>query len=103
MHVICLFLNFVEFLKHRLQLHYSLNYKSYLMDSRTKFDQKQLRILERIGDGGQGCVYSAVYKGEDVVVKTSHDNDGSLKEEHKILRHFNRQPDCYGIPWVGHR
>ena len=70
-----------------------------------KFDPTKLRILERIGDGGQGCVYSAVYKDELVVVKTSHshDNDGGLKEEHKILRHFNRQHDCYGIPRIGCR
>ena len=43
------------------------------MDIKTKIDRKQLRIFERIGDGGQG---SAVYKG--VVVKTSHDNDGEV-------------------------
>ena len=43
------------------------------MDINMKFDPTKLRILERIGDGGQGCVYSAMYKDELVVVKTSHD------------------------------
>ena len=45
------------------------------MDIKTKIDRKQLRIFERIGDGGQGC---AVYKGEHVVVKTLHDNGGEV-------------------------
>ena len=74
------------------------------MEANMKFDERKLILYNKIGTGGQGCVYDAEYDREDCVMKTLHQkNDEHIEREYKYLKHFNYQPDAIGIPKVGPR
>ena len=74
------------------------------MEAKINFDERLLTLYDKIGVGGQGCVYDAEYDRKDCVMKTSFkEDDRSIKREYKYLKHFNYQSDAIGIPKIGPR